>query len=212
MPQLERCVYCAVAMTTIKKLATRRGGHIRPQVALAISGLALIGLTGASAATFAATPEAADIDMNALAAQQFPTVPDAAHSVALETVAEAAEAAAPDVAPPPAPTPVAPALETSSGVVIGSGVASYYADRFHGRRTANGERFDMHAMTAAHRTLPFGSKVRVINPANGKSVVVRINDRGPFHGNRVIDLSKAAATQLGLVARGHGRVQIEKIG
>ena len=91
---------------------------------------------------------------------------------------------------------------------IGSGVASYYGKRFHGRRTANGERFDMNAMTAAHRTLPFGTKVEVTNPANGRSVVVRINDRGPFTKGRTIDLSRSAAQAIGLVQRGHGTVQL----
>jgi len=92
---------------------------------------------------------------------------------------------------------------------LGSGRASYYGRRFHGRPTASGEAFDMHAMTAAHRTLPFGSLVRVTNVANGRSVVVRINDRGPFHGNRVIDVSRAAATELGLIAPGSGEVDLE---
>jgi rare lipoprotein A len=94
------------------------------------------------------------------------------------------------------------------GELLGSGTASYYAAKFHGRRTASGERFDMHAMTAAHRTLPFGSKVRVTNPANGNSVVVRINDRGPFTKGRAIDVSHAAAKELGLIARGHGTVEM----
>ncbi|MEL7729287.1 septal ring lytic transglycosylase RlpA family protein [Citromicrobium bathyomarinum] len=89
-----------------------------------------------------------------------------------------------------------------------SGVASYYGRRFHGRRTANGERFDMNAMTAAHKTLPFGTKVRVTNPRTGKSVVVRINDRGPYAHGREIDVSRAAATQLGLIQRGHGTVEL----
>jgi rare lipoprotein A len=91
---------------------------------------------------------------------------------------------------------------------LGSGGASYYAQKFHGRRTASGERFDNTALTAAHRTLPFGSMVRVTNPVNGRAVTVRINDRGPFHGNRVIDVSRAAAEELGLVARGHGQVEL----
>ena len=91
---------------------------------------------------------------------------------------------------------------------LGRGNASYYGKKFHGRRTANGESFDMNALTAAHRTLPFGTLVQVTNPSNGKSVTVRINDRGPFHGNRVIDVSRAAATQLGLIARGHGAVEL----
>ena len=91
---------------------------------------------------------------------------------------------------------------------LGSGVASYYGRRFHGRRTASGERFDMNAMTAAHRTLPFGSMVEVTNPRTGQSVTVRINDRGPFTRGRTIDLSRAAAEQIGLVSRGHGEVEL----
>lgn len=95
-----------------------------------------------------------------------------------------------------------------AGTALGGGNASYYGRQFDGRRTASGERFDMDGLTAAHRTLPFGSKVRVTNPANGRSVVVRINDRGPFHGNRLIDVSQAAAQRLGLIARGSGRVEL----
>ena len=91
---------------------------------------------------------------------------------------------------------------------LGSGVASYYGRKFHGRRTANGERFDMNRMTAAHRTLPFGSRVRVTNPRTGASVVVTINDRGPFHGSRIIDVSRAAADELGLIRRGKGTVEL----
>jgi rare lipoprotein A len=101
-----------------------------------------------------------------------------------------------------------PGLDGSAARAIGSGVASYYAAKFNGRRTASGETFSNRALTAAHRSLPFGSKVRVTNPANGKSVIVRINDRGPFHGGRVIDLSHNAASQLGIVQRGHGRVEL----
>jgi len=92
---------------------------------------------------------------------------------------------------------------------LGTGVASYYGRRFHGRRTANGERFDMHAMTAAHKTLPFGTRVLVTNPRNGRSVTVRINDRGPFIRGRTIDLSRAAAERIGMIASGHARVKLE---
>lgn len=100
-------------------------------------------------------------------------------------------------------------VESPATRPLGSGVASFYGRRFHGRMTASGERFDMHAMTAAHKTLPFGTRVRVTNPQNGESVIVRINDRGPFSRGRVIDLSREAATQLGLIRRGHGRVELE---
>lgn len=94
---------------------------------------------------------------------------------------------------------------------LGSGVASFYGRRFHGRRTASGERFDMNAMTAAHKTLPFGTNVRVTNPRNGKSVVVRINDRGPFSRTRDIDLSRAAATELGIINHGHADVELDVV-
>jgi rare lipoprotein A len=89
-----------------------------------------------------------------------------------------------------------------------TGRASWYGRFFHGRRTANGERYDMHALTAAHRTLPLGSYVRVTNPANDSSVIVRINDRGPFARGRIIDLSLAAATALHMQRAGTARVQI----
>lgn len=91
---------------------------------------------------------------------------------------------------------------------IGSGVASFYGRRFHGRPTASGERFDMSDLTAAHKTLPFGTRVLVTNPSNGRSVIVRINDRGPYAHGRTIDLSRAAAEQIGLVGRGHGTVEL----
>lgn len=92
---------------------------------------------------------------------------------------------------------------------IGTGNASYYGKSFAGRRTASGEAFDPTDFTAAHRTLPMGSKVRVTDMNSGKSVVVRINYRGPFHGNRVIDVSRAAADHLGFVSRGSTRVKLE---
>ena len=94
---------------------------------------------------------------------------------------------------------------------LGTGVASYYGRRFHGRLTANGERFNMRAMTAAHKTLPFGTMVRVTNPSNGRSVVVRINDRGPFIPGREIDLSRGAAEAIGMIQRGHARVELELV-
>jgi rare lipoprotein A (peptidoglycan hydrolase) len=91
------------------------------------------------------------------------------------------------------------------------GIATYYADKFHGRKTAFGERYDRTLYTAAHRTLPHNSLVRVTALSNNKSVIVRINDRGPFSRNRVIDLSKAAAKEIDLVAHGIMKVTIETI-
>jgi rare lipoprotein A len=89
------------------------------------------------------------------------------------------------------------------------GIASWYGEKFHGRKTSSGEVYDMYKMTAAHKELPLPSYVRVINISNGREVVVRVNDRGPFHENRIIDLSYAAAKKLGIVAKGTGLVEIQ---
>jgi rare lipoprotein A len=89
------------------------------------------------------------------------------------------------------------------------GDASWYGGKFHGRTTANGETYDMDGLTAAHRSLPFGSRVRVTNQATNESVIVRINDRGPFVGNRVIDLSRAAAKAVRLIGPGVAPVRLE---
>jgi rare lipoprotein A len=89
------------------------------------------------------------------------------------------------------------------------GTASWYGPGFHGKKTASGERFNQHAMTAAHRTLPLGSKVRVTNLKTNKSVIVTINDRGPFARGRIIDLSKGAAQTIGIA--GTGKVSIARI-
>ena len=95
--------------------------------------------------------------------------------------------------------------------LLQTGVASYYGPGFHGRRTANGETFNMNAMTAAHRTLPFGTKLKVTNLANGQSTIVRVNDRGPYVGGRVIDLSVAAAKQIGSTSSGTAKVKLEVV-
>jgi rare lipoprotein A len=91
------------------------------------------------------------------------------------------------------------------------GMASWYGKKFHGQKTASGELYDMYQMTAAHPTLPIPSYVRVTSVANGKSVVVRVNDRGPFHAQRVIDLSYAAAYKLGYIQAGAAEVTLEAI-
>ena len=92
---------------------------------------------------------------------------------------------------------------------VQEGEASYYAHKYHGRTTANGETYDENKMTAAHKTLPFGTTVRVTNLANGKKVVVRINDRGPFIKGRIIDLSYKAAGELDYISRGVVKVRVE---
>jgi len=92
--------------------------------------------------------------------------------------------------------------------VVETGKASFYADKFNGRKTASGERFSNRKKTAAHKTLPFGTKVTVTNMRNGRSVKVRINDRGPFVAGRSIDLSKKAARKIGMVGEGVGNVKL----
>jgi peptidoglycan lytic transglycosylase len=92
-----------------------------------------------------------------------------------------------------------------------AGLGSWYGRRFHGMPTSSGEPYDMYAMTAAHPTLPIPSYARITNPANGRSVVVRINDRGPFHSNRIIDLSYTAAWKLGYIERGSTRLEVESL-
>lgn len=91
------------------------------------------------------------------------------------------------------------------------GIASWYGTKFHGRKTANGETYNMYAMTAAHKTLPIPSYVRVVNVANKRSIVVRINDRGPFHNQRIIDLSYVAAAKLGIHKIGKAHVEVTAI-
>ena len=132
--------------------------------------------------------------------------------------------------PPPAPPPSATQPGTSRpspsrlsgapphgqpavpGEYVEEGVASWYGDPFNGHRTSNGEIYDMYQFTAAHRTLPFGAVLRVTNLSNGKQTEVRINDRGPFVGNRIIDLSLSAARAIDMVGPGTAQVRIEMLG
>jgi rare lipoprotein A len=102
-------------------------------------------------------------------------------------------------------------MRRDHGGAAQTGQASYYGHAFHGRKTASGERFDMWDMTAAHRDLAMGTRVRVTNLANGRAVVVRINDRGPYHGKRIIDVSYAAARKLGMIETGVARVRVEVV-
>jgi rare lipoprotein A len=102
-----------------------------------------------------------------------------------------------------------PRASTGKILLTIEGVASYYADDFHGKKTSNGETYDMNALTAAHRTFPFGTKVRVTNLENNKSVVVRVNDRGPFKEGRIVDLSLGAAKAIDLIRTGTARVRLD---
>lgn len=128
------------------------------------------------------------------------TTKPAARSAASTGAADMPEADSPGDFPRPALLAGEPAREFQRGG------ASWYGPGFHGRRTASGEKFDQHAMTAAHRTLPFGTMVRVHSLVNGRDVDVRITDRGPFSRNRVIDVSRAAAEELGMLGLGFKEV------
>ncbi|WP_313075708.1 septal ring lytic transglycosylase RlpA family protein [Melaminivora sp.] len=108
--------------------------------------------------------------------------------------------------------PEPPAEPPEPAVLLGSGIASWYADSLHGRFTANGERYDRAEFTAAHRSLPFGSRLCVRSLVNGRTVAVRVNDRGPFAPGRVIDLSRAAAEELGLMGLGIKPVELWQMG
>jgi rare lipoprotein A len=92
-----------------------------------------------------------------------------------------------------------------------TGIASFYGSAHQGKRTASGERFDQHDLTAAHRRLPFGTRVKITNLSNDRSVVVRINDRGPHTRNRLVDVSRAAAEQLGMIGNGTAKVRIQDL-
>ena len=103
------------------------------------------------------------------------------------------------------------AIQVASAASAQEGEASYYADSFNGSVTASGELYDKNALSAAHRSLPLGTKVKVTYLKTGKSVIVMINDRGPYAKNRIIDISGAAAKKIGLIDAGHGRVRLEII-
>ena len=142
----------------------------------------------------------------------------AAAGCAHRTTVARQPAPAPQPLPPPSvpsqPSGPPPATERQpavAGVYTEEGVASWYGNPFDGRRTSNGEIYDMHQFTAAHRTLPFGAVLRVTNLSNGMQTQVRINDRGPFVANRVIDLSLSAAQAIGMVGPGTAHVRIEMI-
>jgi rare lipoprotein A len=131
-------------------------------------------------------------------------------AVAMSTQAQTPAAPAPAATPAPAaaPAPVAAPAATVAGM---DGLAAYYSDRLNGRKTASGQVFDQQKLTAAHQTLPFGTMVKVTNTKNGRSVVVRINDRGPTQAERVIDLSRAAASKLGMLRSGLVPVKLEVV-
>lgn len=162
----------------------RRGG-MQIAVGMAIAGLMVSGPVQAIA-----------IDQDA-AAEAWPQPADDGLQSVAELVAELVD-------------PPAIAVDESFRH-IADGEASYYGRELAGNRTANGERFNPHALTAAHRTLPMGTRLRVTNKSNGRSVIVRINDRGPFVRGRIIDISLAAARQIQMVGAGKAMVRLEQL-
>jgi rare lipoprotein A len=106
---------------------------------------------------------------------------------------------------------ILPLATTDALALNQQGIASYYGQKFNGRKTASGERYSHGAMTAAHRSAPFGSQIRVTNLSNGRSVVVRVNDRGPWVRGRIVDVSGVAARQLGMTGRGLTRVRVSSL-
>jgi rare lipoprotein A len=135
----------------------------------------------------------------ALACSPLTNAADAQKPAAAATAPAAAAAT-----PPPATAAAAGSPET--------GLAAVYSDKLHGRKTASGERYDRNALTAAHKTLPFGTRVKVTHSKNQKTVTVRINDRGPVQAGRILDLSPVAAKALGISTKGMGEVSAEVVG
>ncbi|QBE68119.1 septal ring lytic transglycosylase RlpA family protein [Synechococcus sp. WH 8101] len=173
-----------------------------PFIPLVVAGLTTAGAVVLPVLARELEPESVreSVDLALNSAIEAETLP--AESLPSESLPEAEPVPAPVKAEPPKPP--APAV-----VSVSTGQASWYGPGFFGNRTASGEVLRPGTLTAAHRTLPFGTKVRVTNLWNGRSAVVRINDRGPFHGARVIDLAHGAANQLGLVASGVAKVKLE---
>ena len=187
--------------------------------------LLLVALTACSSAPVAKKPAPHSKPLPAVTPQHDP---DSGKKPGGYHLDDGPPTAPPDVADIPEPVPVEEAElpranrpYTVEGEVVTpergkraynvEGVASWYGKRFHGRKTASGEKYDMYAFSAAHRTLPIPSYARVTNLKNGKSVVVRVNDRGPFHKRRLIDLSWAAAAKLDFIHSGEARVRVERV-
>jgi len=164
---------------------------------------AATGLLASLAALFVAGPSFADIHLPTAWAQGDT---DASSIYSLDTVLSVPDAEE-DVAGQ-TDGPSASGRGLSEGVEIARGAASWYGGRFHGRRTASGERFDMYALTAAHPTLPFGTRIKVRRLDTGQEIEVRINDRGPHARGRILDLSRGAAQALGVLQAGESNVAL----
>ena len=164
---------------------------------------AATGLLASLAALFVAGPSFADIHLPTAWAQGDT---EASSIYSLDTVLSVPDAEEDVAGQTDGPSESGPGL--SEGVEIARGAASWYGGRFHGRRTASGERFDMYALTAAHPTLPFGTRIKVRRLDTGQEIEVRINDRGPHARGRILDLSRGAAQALGVLQAGESNVAL----
>lgn len=185
-------------------LRLRHDLRLYRRLSASLAAFLLLGLAGLGLARWANGDEAVELGRGVAGVERYdPSKPADGDAVIVEP---------PEGHVPPAPPKEERAVgETLVRELLGEGAASYYHDALEGRSTASGQPYRPDRLTAAHRSLPFGSRVRVTNLANGHSVVVRVNDRGPFARGRVIDLSRAAAAQIGLLARGHGKVRLELV-
>ncbi len=201
-----------------QRLVRRRQRFLQHAAALAVGVLLVAGAGKAGLFAPLSPAQTVAIALPTAGAPNGPQVPQAFAALAGKAALPAPEKVAPQ---PVVPEVVAPARIRNAvafdadawaekvGTVLEEGVASYYGDEFAGRPTANGEAFDPDAMTAAHPTLPLGSVIRVTNLRNGQSIVVRVNDRGPYSGDRVLDLSHGAARALKMARHGTARIRIE---
>lgn len=198
------------------------GARRLPRLAAACGAAALaLWLAGCAAPAGPDGPEAAPPGPAAPAAPVVPVAPDgpagAAPAAPVQLVPQHHAEPALRLLPGRSPgersgPPALRAPQPDEPVLLASGVASWYADSLHGRRTANGERYDREEFTAAHRSLPFGARLCVRSLVNGRTVMVRVNDRGPFTPGRIIDLSRAAAEELGMVGLGVKSVELWRLG
>jgi rare lipoprotein A len=185
-------------------LRLRHDVRLYRRLSAALCALLLLCLAGVGFAGWVESDEAIALGQGVAGVERYdPSVPLHRDTVIVEL---------PEGYVAPAPPKEEPAPgEALVRSLLGEGAASYYHDALEGRSTASGQPYRADGLTAAHRSLPFGSRVRVTNLSNGLSVVVRVNDRGPFTRGRVIDLSRAAAARIGLLARGHGKVRLELV-
>jgi rare lipoprotein A len=192
----------------LKTFPSNNKPNMRKTIALGVFLCVCLG------ANLGAKAQNVQTDQTSAARAQQEASPTSSPSGVVELTPQPAKAAEISSVEPESSAQEVSAQETNTAVpapttLLQSGLASYYGKWFHGRKTANGEIFNMTTLTAAHPTLPFGTLLKVTNTHNDQSVVVRVNDRGPYKGQRIIDLSQYAAAKIGMLSRGLATVVIE---